>query len=244
MSSPSPTGPARALVLVQQPLIGELITLTLRHGAYVTRVVQDATDAIAVLEHWHPDLAILTMDRGEQRLPCFAVGSMEGRLEIPVLALTQRGDLQAKLAAFAQGVEDILTIPFSPEDLLARVLAITRGAPDHARSFNPVQQLGALEINILQRQVRTGRAELPLTGLEQSLLYLLAARAGQLVTREEILEALWGVDYVAEPPVVDRYIWNLRAKLHDTERQPRFIATVPGQGYRFITTYVVSNQAS
>ena len=76
--------------------------------------------------------------------------------------------------------------------------------------------------------------ELHLTALEQSLLYLLAANAGRLLTRDEILDYLWGADYVAESNVVDRHIRNLRAKLHDPSRRPRYIATVPGRGYRFM----------
>ena len=69
------------------------------------------------------------------------------------------------------------------------------------------------------------------------MLYLLAARAGQVVTRDEILDALWGVDYVSESNVVDRHVRNLRAKLQNDWRKPRFIATVPGKGYRFIPTF-------
>ena len=167
----------------------------------------------------------------------WAARAMAAGSRTPVLALTRRGDLKTKLAAFEQGVDDIMTIPFSPEELLARVLVITRRALGEAVSFNPVQRLGELEIDILQRLVRAGTSELHLTGLEQSLLYLLAARAGQVVTRDEILDALWGVDYVSESNVVDRHVRNLRAKLQNDWRKPRFIATVPGKGYRFIPTF-------
>ena len=162
----------------------------------------------------------------------------------PVLALTRRGDLRTKLAAFEQGVDDIMTIPFSPEELLARVLVITRRSYGQPIPFNPVLKLGEIEIDILHRQVRAGTSELHLTGLEQGLLYLLAARAGQVVTREEILDALWGVDYVSESNVVDRHIRNLRAKLQNDWRKPRFIATVPGKGYRFIATFSEPERAS
>ena len=81
-----------------------------------------------------------------------------------------------------------------------------------------------------------GETELHLTSLEQSLLYLLAANAGRLLTRDEILDYLWGIDYVAESNVVDRHIRNLRIKLQNHSRRPRYIATVPGRGYRFIPT--------
>ena len=79
---------------------------------------------------------------------------------------------------------------------------------------------------------------------ERSLLYLLAANAGRVVTREEILDTLWGVDYVAESNVVDRQIRNLRARLQNDWRQPRFIATVPGRGYRFLTTVAEGEKTS
>ena len=159
--------------------------------------------------------------------------------------MTRRGDLKTKLAAFEQGVDDIMTIPFSPEELLARVLVITRRAlRPSSIPFNPVLKLGELEIDILHRQVRAGTSELHLTGLEQSLLYLLAASAGQVVTRDEILDALWGVDYVSESNVVDRHVRNLRAKLQNDWRKPRFIATVPGTGYRFIPTFSDPERAS
>ena len=91
--------------------------------------------------------------------------------------------------------------------------------------------------------MHSGTSELQLSSLEQSLLYLLAANAGRVVTREEILDTLWGVDYVAESNVVDRQIRNLRARLQDDWRQPRFIATVPGRGYRFLPTFTDSGEA-
>jgi DNA-binding response OmpR family regulator len=237
-SDVSSSRPARVLVMVEQPLIVEVIKLTLSHGVYVTREAQDVSEAAAVLGDWQPHLAVIDMDIGGDRLlQQIAAPGAGGPLPIPVLALTRRGDLRTKLAAFEQGVDDIMAVPFSPEELLARVLVITRRALGQSISFNPVLRLGELEIDILHRQVRAGASELHLTGLEQSLLYLLAARAGQVVTRDEILDALWGVDYVSESNVVDRHVRNLRAKLQNDWRKPRFIATVPGRGYRFIPTF-------
>jgi two-component system, OmpR family, alkaline phosphatase synthesis response regulator PhoP len=76
-----------------------------------------------------------------------------------------------------------------------------------------------------------------LSGIEQSLLYLLASRNGRVISRDEILDGVWGTDFVAESNVVDRHIRGLRVKLQDDYRDPRFIATVPGQGYRFIPVF-------
>ena len=170
--------PARILVMVEQPLIVEVIKLTLNHGVYVTRETQTVPEATVVLGDWHPHLAVIDMDIGGDLLLNRMAGGGDARpLNTPVLALTRRGDLRTKLAAFDQGVDDIMTIPFSPEELLARVLVITRRALGVAIPFDPILRLGELEIDILHRQVRAGSSELHLTGLEQSLLYLLAARA-------------------------------------------------------------------
>jgi len=110
-------------------------------------------------------------------------------------------------------------------------------------TFTPVIKIGDLEIDILKRTVHTGASELHVTSLEQSLLYQLAANAGRAVTCEEILDALGGVDYVAESNIVDRQIRNLRKRLHDDWREPRFIATVPGHGYCFYKPSLLTQKA-
>ena len=102
--------------------------------------------------------------------------------------------------------------------------------------FTPVIRVGALEVDILHRRVRVDGRDLHLTPLELSLLYLLAANAGRVLTRDEILDHLWGGDSAVESNVVDRQVRKLRAKLQDDWRRPRYIATVPGQGYRFVFT--------
>ncbi len=219
--------------MLDRPVTVELVKLTLNHGLYLTQVVTTAAEAAAILREWQPQLLILDMDLdGDQVMQ--AVGARDGDTRLPVIGLTRRGDLKSKLAAFEAGVDDILTIPFAPEELLARVIALMRRSYSDAVTFTPVIKLGELEIDILNRTVRAGTSELHLTSLEQSLLYLLAANAGRVVTREEILDALWGTDYVAESNVVDRQIRNLRARLQNDWRQPRFIATIPGRGYRFL----------
>ena len=229
--------PVRVLVLTEQRLIAEMVKLTLNHGVYVARSATNLDDATEILREWHPQLGVLDMDIGGDRLMVQMAQSRFGDTRIPVLALTRRGDLKTKLAAFEQGVEDIMTIPIAPEELLARVLVITRRNLGADVPLNPILKIGEIEIDILNRQVRAGTSDIHLTGLEQSLLYLLAANAGQVVSRDDILDALWGVDFVAESNVVDRHIRSLRIKLQNDWRKPRFIETVPGQGYRFIPVF-------
>jgi DNA-binding response OmpR family regulator len=231
------------LVVLDRPVLIELIKMTLNHGVYTTREAATADEVATVLAEWQPHLAIVDMDLDGAHLMLLLGATPVGGTRLPVIGLTRRGDLKTKLAAFEAGVDDILTVPFAPEELLARVIALVRRAYSDAVTFTPVIKLGDLEIDILNRTVRAGTSELHMTSLEQSLLYLLAANAGRVITREEILDTLWGVDYVAESNVVDRQIRNLRARLQNDWRQPRFIATVPGRGYRFLPTFSENGSA-
>jgi DNA-binding response OmpR family regulator len=203
--------PARALLVIEQPVLAEVVKLALNHGHYSTRLAQTVEEAATALTGWQPHLAILDMDIAGSAILDRLRATPQSR-QLPVIALTRRGDLKAKLAAFERGVDDILAVPFSPEEFVARTLAV------------------------MNRHVRAGGTELHLTPLEQSLLYLLAANAGRLLTRDEILDYLWGADYVAESNVVDRHIRNLRTKLQSHSGRPKYIATVAGRGYRFVLT--------
>jgi two-component system, OmpR family, alkaline phosphatase synthesis response regulator PhoP len=229
----------RALVLHDRQLVVDLIELTLNHGLFVVRAAVDLAAAQAILEDWHPHLAVIDMDHDDSTALMEKLDASNRLVKqvTPALGLTRRGDLKTKLRAFDLGVDDILVSPFSPEELLARAIVITRRATGSDRPMVPTIRMGEIEIDILSREVRAGSSVIHLSGIEQSLLYLLASRAGRVVTRDEILDAIWGTDFVAESNIVDRHVRSLRIKLQNDYRHPRFIATVPGQGYRFIPTF-------
>ena len=231
----------RALVLHDRALVVDLITLTLNHGVFAVRAASTLAEADAILRDWSPHLAVIDMDHDDSTdlLELLGASSAMQRRGTPVLGLTRMGDLQTKLQAFDLGVDDILTVPFSPEELLARAIVITRRATGVDLPLIAVIRLGEIEVDIVHREVRAGSSVVHLSGIEQSLLYLLASGRGRTVSREEILDAIWGTDFVAESNIVDRHVRTLRVKLEDDHLRPRFIATVPGVGYRFIPT--VSN---
>jgi DNA-binding response OmpR family regulator len=145
-----------------------------------------------------------------------------------------RGDLKTKLGAFERGADEIIGVPFVPEELVARTLALMRRSYGDTVPFIPVIHVAGLEVDLVTQHVKVGNRRPELTAMEQALLYLLASNPGQTLGREEIQDALWGADYVAGSNVVDRHVRNLRLKLKDSWRRPRFIGTVPGKGYRFI----------
>ena len=232
--------PRRAVVLHETELLVDLIELTLNHGLFVVRPAHDLAEAEAIVHGWRPHIGVVDMDHGDSTALMQRLGTANALARdvvLPVLGLTRRGDLQTKLKAFDLGVDDILTVPFSPEELLARCMVLARRASGTDRPIIPTITLGEMEIDILHRQVRAASSVIHLSGIEQSLLYLLASRSGRVVTRDEILDAIWGTDFVAESNIVDRHIRSLRIKLQNDYRHPRFIATVPGVGYRFIPTF-------
>jgi len=235
----APDDVRRALILHDRPLIIDLITLTLNHGVFIVRATSSLAEADEIMTGWHPHIAVIDMDHDDSTALLQRLGASNTLRQsvTPSLGLTRRGDLKTKLRAFDLGVDDILTVPFSPEELLARAIVITRRSTGLDRPIVPTIRLGEMEIDILGREVRTGRSIVHLSGIEQSLLYLLASRAGRVVSREDVLDAIWGTDFVAESNIVDRHIRSLRIKLQNDYRHPRFIATVPGRGYRFIPTF-------
>ena len=204
-TEPRPGAEARrALVLHDRPLVVDLIELTLNHGVFVVQAARNLAEADAILANWHPHLAVVDMDHDDSTALLGRLGAanrLTGRVT-PSLGLTRRGDLKTKLQSFDLGVDDILTVPFSPEELLARAIVITRRATGLDQPLIPTIRLGEIEIDILGREVRAGVSVIHLSGIEQSLLYLLASRAGRVVARDEILDAVWGTDFVAESNIV------------------------------------------
>ena len=239
LSDTASTEGRRALILLDRPLLVDLIELTLNHGVFFVRSAATLADATAIVDEWRPHMAIVDMDHDDSRELLVHLGASKTLTQsrIPVLGLTRRGDLPTKLEAFELGVDDILAVPFSPEELLARSIVISRRASGIHRPTIPAIKIGEMEIDIVNREVRAGGSVIHLSGIEQSLLYVLASRSGRVVSREEILDAVWGTDFVAESNIVDRHVRSLRIKLQNDYRKPRFIATVQGKGYRFIPVF-------
>jgi DNA-binding response OmpR family regulator len=222
------------LVVVDQPL-ANLIALALNHGKYVTRIAKDVRSAQAELETWRPHLLLVDLDAHDAE-GLSLIGQRVEHRRVPTIVFTVRGDLKTKLAAFDRGTDDIITVPFVPEELVARTLALMRRSYGDGVAFIPVINVAGLEVDLLNQHVKVGKLRPELTAIEQALLYLFASNPGQTLGREEILNALWGAEYVAGSNVVDRHVRNLRLKLNDHWRKPRFIGTVPGKGYRFLAS--------
>lgn len=223
----------RVLIALGDAALANTVDFTLRHGAYERRFATTVDEAKAALADWKPHLIVLDIDL-EGGAGIQLIDEARETPPVGVIALTRRSDLRGKLDAFERGADDYIGIPFVPDDLVARCRAVLRRAHGTAGQLVPSLRIGDLEIDVLNRKVVAGDHELHLTSLEQALLYLLAANAGSTLTREQILDALWGTDFVIESNVVDRHVRALRAKLQNDWHKPRYIETVAGTGYRFV----------
>ncbi len=224
----------KVLLVIGDKALAKTVDLTLRHGNYDRRSTGTVAEARAAIQEWVPHLVFVNIDL-EGGLAMTLIDDIAARERMAAIALTRRSDLRGKLDAFERGADDYIGIPFVPDDLIARAHAVVRRVLGDAGSVVPRLRIGDLEIDVLNRRVRAGQSELHLTSLEQALLYLLAANAGTVLSREQILDALWGTDFVIESNVVDRHVRALRAKLQDDWHKPRYIETVSGAGYRFMT---------
>jgi DNA-binding response OmpR family regulator len=234
-NGPSPKSdatPTRVLVVIGNAL-GNLVAVTLRHGNYETRSAISESDISAAVSEWQPHLALIDIDHHGPAIDHVGGGMARGGM--PILAFTRRRDTRVKLNAYEQGADDIIEVPFTLDEIVARPYALMRRSRGITVGLVPKILLGGrLEVDLIEQTVKMdGGPQLDLTPTQQTLLYLLAANAGEVLTRETLLDSLWGSAFQIESNVVDRHIRELRVKLGDDWRTPRYLETIAGKGYRF-----------
>ncbi len=234
--SPAAVARPRCLIVVSEPLLARLVHLTLDHGHYERRIVTTVAQARTTLETWQPHLVLVDLNLDDSGDPIELIGIRRrvGAL-FPIIALTRNADMRIKLAAFERGVDDLLTVPFAPEELVARALAAIQRTQGVTVPFISTLKIGELEIDLLDQNVTANGKQIPLTRTQRALLYVLAAGSGMVMSRDQLLEYIFGNDAVLiESNVIDRHVRDLRSKLGDDPYHPRYIETVAGAGYRFL----------
>ncbi len=225
-------GPKRPRVLLLMgPTLSNLIELALRHGRYETRTSTEASDCRRVLSEWSPHLMILDFDNHGAFVRSLARGTDR---RTPLLAFTRRRDTAMKLRAFEDGVDDIVEVPFRLDEIIARPYAIMRRAHGLEVELVPKIRIGEVAVDLARQRIELDGQRLEITPIEQTMLYLLAANQGRILSREQMITDIWGQEFEIESNVVDRHVRELRVKLGDDWRKPRFIETVAGKGYRFL----------
>ena len=228
------------VLIVMNETLGNLVSLSLRHGQYETRRSTDAEECRSIVRDWAPHLAFIDLDRYEQFIDLVGRGLTHGHT--PIIAFTRRRDTALKLSAYERGADDIVEVPFTLDEIVARPFALLRRAHGMDIPIVPKIRLDGLEVDLIEQRVSVSGRNLHLTPIQQTLLYLLAANAGRALSREDLLSSIWG-EFEIESNVVDRHIRELRVKLNDEWRSPRYIETVAGEGYRFKSQAPVSDAA-
>lgn len=178
-----------------------------------------------------PDLILL--DVMMPRLDGYAVAAELRRLgnAVPILMLTAKGQIEDRVAGLDSGADDYLVKPFSTDELLARVRAILRRAQKQTK-LGDALILGDVRIDFVQQQAWRKRKPLHLTAKEFAMLRLMFESAGEPVSRERFLDAVWGYTAFPTTRTVDNHIATLRGKIETNPDEPRWIQTVHGVGYR------------
>ncbi|MDX6638538.1 MAG: two-component system, OmpR family, response regulator MprA [Solirubrobacterales bacterium] len=216
----------RVLVVEDDEAIADVLRRTLRQEGHEVRSAADGVEALAVAEEFVPDLVIL--DLGLPKLDGVEVlERLRAESDVPILILTARSELDDRVTGLDSGADDYLVKPFERKELLARLRALTRRRPPRGSASLAV---GDLRLNPDTREVVRGERVIELTNREFELLEYLMRNERLVVSRERLLEEVWGYDPMAMTNTIDVFISNVRRKLEEGG-EPRILHTKRGAGY-------------
>jgi DNA-binding response OmpR family regulator len=223
----------KVLVVDDEPDIVDVVRTYLEREGYEVFSADDGQKALESLERLVPDVLVLDV-----MLPYVdgleVCQQVRKTRSIPILMLSARDDDVDKILGLEMGADDYLTKPFNPRELVARVRAMFRRlklAPAVAEEETIIRH--NLKINVPWQRAEVEGKMVPLTPLEFSLLKVLAANPGHVLSRQELLNRVWGADFFGDERTVDTHIQHLRAKLQKAGPGPQYITSVWGVGYKF-----------
>jgi DNA-binding response OmpR family regulator len=221
------------LVVDDETKILRLARDYLEHAGFAVLTTETGTDTLAAARQTRPDLIVL--DLGLPDLDGLDVTrALRKESNVPIIMLTARGDESDKLVGLELGADDYLTKPFSPKELVARVRAVLRRT-EQALSHpgREIIRTAELTLDLPRMRATLGQRPIELTPTEFELLAALASQPGRIFTRAQLLDAVHGVAFESYERAIDAHIKNIRRKLEPNPRQPRYILTVYGVGYKF-----------
>jgi two-component system, OmpR family, response regulator MprA len=218
---------AQLLVIEDDARIADFIRRGLIYEGYQVEVARDGESGLAAARDHPPDLVILDwMLPGLDGLE--VLRRLRAASDLPVLMLTAKDAVSDRVAGLEAGADDYLVKPFAFEELLARVRALLR-----RRASEPEEETlrtGDLELNLVTRQARRGGRPVELTAKEFDLLEFFMRHPRQVLTREQIYDAVWGYDFGGESNIIEVYVRYLRGKL-EAAGESRLLQTIRGVGY-------------
>jgi len=225
----------KILIADDDPQIVRALRVTLGARGYDIVTASNGVDALNQVINHHPDLVMLDLGMPELN-GIEVIEGLRGWTQVPILVVSGRTDAADKVAALDAGADDYVTKPFSADELLARVRALTRRKP--TVDDEPVTTFGNVSVDFSAKQVmkRHGNTDesIRLTPTEWRILELLIQNPEKLITRESILTQVWGPNHTKDTGYLRLYFAQLRKKLEPVPSKPRYLVTVLGMGYRFI----------
>jgi len=224
--------PRHILVVEDEMKIARLVRDYLEDAGFQVTAVGDGTAALASVRGARPDLVVLDLG-----LP--SIDGLDVAREIlrtstmPIVILTARGDESDRIVGLELGADDYVVKPFSPKELVARVRAVLRRTDPATGARAEHVRVGDLEIDLVRMRVTIAGGVVQLTPTEFDLLVTLAREPGRVFTRGQLLDAIHGVAIESYERAIDAHVKNLRRKIEPDPREPRFVLTVHGVGYRF-----------
>jgi len=225
----------KILVVDDEPQIRRVMRTTLVANGYEMSEARSGEDALEMLRNERYDLVLLDVNMPGLGgiATCRAIRSERPGLDLAVIMLTVRNDERDKVQALDAGADDYVTKPYSTPELLARIRAAMRRSPlvQEARPKRVI--LEGVEIDFETHQVTTRGKQVHLTAKELDLLSYLVAHPNKVLTRRELLQAVWGPDYGDENEYLRVFTNRLRKKIEPNPGKPRYLLTEPWTGYRF-----------
>ncbi|GHO77625.1 DNA-binding response regulator [Ktedonobacter sp. SOSP1-85] len=218
------------------PRLLRLVSRNLELEGYEVIATQDGEQALQAVETRMPDLVLLDvmMPKMDGFTVCTHIREFS---TVPVIVMTARGQDKDKVLGLDLGADDYLTKPFSVDELLARIRAVLRRtsfAVTESKGMQPPLRIGELTIDYTQHQVKRGAEEILLTPVEYRLFVYMARNVGRVLTHDQLLEHVWGSEYLGESHMLQVNMNRLRHKIEPNPAQPRYLLTRIGVGYTFV----------
>jgi phosphate regulon transcriptional regulator PhoB len=222
------------LVVDDEPSILEVMSLYLSRDGFNVVTAEDGDEALKLARTKNPDLILLDV-----MLP-FRSGleiteTLRGERSVPIILLTARTDEVDRINGLELGADDYIVKPFSPREVVARVRAVLRRSrpTENRADQSSIVEIGEFSIDPGERRVSVNDRSIDLTATEFELLHFMALRPRQVFSRAQLLDNVWGADFVADESTVTVHIRRLREKVEVDASHPQYVQTVWGVGYRF-----------